>query len=365
MEHKNRHQAFMARAVELAHKGRYGAHPNPMVGAVIVKNGRVIGEGAHLRCGGPHAEVNALRACGGRARGAALYVTLEPCSTYGKTPPCTGAIVKAGLTSVFIGAPDPSPANGGKAAALLRRAGLKVRTGLLKKDCVALNPAFNKFMRTGLPYVTLKIAQSLDGKIADAGGRSRWISGPEARLEGHKLRAEADAVLAGIGTVLADDPRLNVRGVKVNRQPWVIALDSSLRVPPRAKIFRSERVLVATTRRASVTVLKKLPKNVKVLVLPSDQGRVSLPALLKALGGLGISSILVEGGGSVVGSFISQGLADRFVCFVAPLIIGGTASRNSMVWPDALNAARKELGLKARITSIGRAGADLRLELKF
>ncbi|MEI7528798.1 MAG: bifunctional diaminohydroxyphosphoribosylaminopyrimidine deaminase/5-amino-6-(5-phosphoribosylamino)uracil reductase RibD [Elusimicrobiota bacterium] len=363
MEDKNK--TFMARAIALAARGRYGAHPNPMVGAVLVRNGRVIGEGAHLRCGGPHAEVNALRACGGRARGSALYVTLEPCSTYGKTPPCTGAIVKAGITSVFIGAPDPSPANGRKAAALLRRAGLKVRTGLLKKDCVALNPAFNKFMRTGLPYVTLKIAQSLDGKIADAGGRSRWISGPEARLEGHKLRAEADAVLAGIGTVLADDPSLNVRGVKVHRQPWVIALDSSLRVPPRARIFRNERVLVATTRRASVTVLKKLPKNVKVLVLPSDQGRVSLPALLKALGGLGISSILVEGGGRVVGSFISQGLADRFVCFVAPLIIGGTASRNSMVWPDALNAARKELGLKARITSIGRAGADLRLELEF
>jgi diaminohydroxyphosphoribosylaminopyrimidine deaminase/5-amino-6-(5-phosphoribosylamino)uracil reductase len=355
----------MARAVELAARGRYAAHPNPMVGAVLVKGGRIIGEGAHLRFGGPHAEINALRACRGSARGAALYVTLEPCSTAGKTPPCTEAVIKAGISSVFIGSPDPNPANGGKAAALLRRAGLAVRTGLLKKECEALNPAFNKFMRTGLPYVTLKIAQSLDGKIADAAGRSRWISGPAARLEGHKLRAEADAVLAGIGTVLADDPLLNVRGIKVRRQPWIVTLDSTLRVSHRARIFKNERVILATTRRASVHALKKLPKEAKVLVLPADNGRVSLPALLKELGALGISHILVEGGGRVVGSFISEGLADRFICFISPLIIGGTQSKSSMVWPDALNAARKELGIKARIVSIGGAGADLMLEMKF
>jgi len=363
MEDKNK--IYMSRAIELARKGRYGAHPNPMVGAVIVKGGRIIGEGAHLQFGGPHAEINALKACRGGARGAALYVTLEPCSSFGKTPPCTEAVLKAGISSVFIGAGDPNPANGGKAAALLRRSGLRVKTGVMRKECEALNPAFNKFMRTGLPYVTLKIAQSLDGRIADAQGRSRWISSPQARLEGHKLRASADAVLAGIGTVLADDPSLNVRGVRVKRQPWVIALDSTLRVPRRAKILERERVIVATTRRASVTALKKLSKEVKILVLPSERGRVSLPALLKALGGLGISHILVEGGGRVVGSFISEGLADRFICFISPLIIGGTESRNSMVWPDALNAARKELGIKARLVSIGRAGPDLMLELKF
>ncbi len=356
---------FMLRAIELARAGRFGAHPNPMVGAVIVKNGKIIGEGAHLHFGGSHAEINALKACRGGARGAALYVTLEPCSTYGKTPPCAEAVIRAGIAAVFIGAPDPNPANGGKAAALLRRAGLKVKTGLLEKECEALNPAFNKFMRTGLPYVTLKTAQSLDGRIADAQGRSRWISSPRSRLEGHKLRAEADAVLAGIGTVLADDPLLNVRGVKVRRQPWIVALDSSFRVPRRAKIFGNERVIVATTRRASVTAMKKFSKDVKILVLPSEKGRVSLPALLKALGGLGIGHILVEGGGRVIGSFISEGLADRFICFVSPLLIGGTESRNSMVWPDALNAARKELGIKARIVSIGRAGPDLMLELGF
>lgn len=356
---------FMLRAIELAKKGRFGAHPNPMVGAVIVKDGRVIGEGAHLNYGGPHAEVNALKACRGGARGATLYVTLEPCTTYGKTPPCSDAVIKAGLKRVVIGAADPNPANGGKAAALLRRAGLEVRTGLRRADCEALNPAFNKFMRTGLPYVTLKIAQSLDGKIADAAGRSRWISSPQSRLEAHRLRAEADAVLAGIGTVLADDPLLNVRGIKVKRQPLIVALDSSFRVPCKARIFENERVLVATTRRASVTAMKKFSKDVKILVLPAEKGRVSLPALLKALGALGVSHILVEGGGKVVGSFISEGLADRFICFVSPLIIGGTESRNSMVWPDALNAARKELGIKAKIASIGRAGPDLMLDLRF
>ncbi len=356
---------FMLRAIELARKGRFGAHPNPMVGAVVVKNGKIIGEGAHLHFGGPHAEVNALKACRGSARGATLYVTLEPCTTYGKTPPCSEAVIKAGIKRVVIGASDPNPANGGKAAVLLRRAGLEVKTGLLRKECEALNPAFNKFMRTGLPYVTLKIAQSLDGKIADAAGRSRWISSPQSRLEAHRLRAGADAVLAGIGTVLADDPLLNVRGVRVRRQPWIVTLDSSFRVPCKARIFENERVLIATTRRASVTAMKKFSRDVKILVLPSEKGRVSLPALLKALGALGISHILVEGGGKVVGSFISEGLADRFICFVSPLIIGGTESRNSMVWPDALNAARKELGVKAKIASIGRAGPDLMLDLRF
>ena len=364
MANTDKDKLFMARAVELARRGRFGAHPNPMVGAVVVKNGRVIGEGAHLRFGGPHAEINALRGCASPA-GATVYVTLEPCSTYGKTPPCTEALVKAGIARVVIGALDPNPANGGKAAAALRRAGLLVMTGVQRAECEALNPAFNKFMRTGLPYVTLKIAQSLDGRIADAAGRSRWISSPAARLEAHKLRAEADAVLAGIGTILADDPLLNVRGIKVGRQPWIITLDSSFRVPCRARIFSNERVIVATTRKASVTAMKKFSKEVKVLVLPSEKGRVSLPALLKVLGGLGISHLLVEGGGRVVGSFISEGLADRFICFISPLIIGGTASKNSVVWPDALNAARRELGIKTKVASIGRAGPDLMLDLRF
>ncbi len=355
----------MARAIELARRGRYGAHPNPMVGAVLVKGGRVIGEGAHLRWGGPHAEINALRSCRVSPAGASLYVTLEPCSSHGKTPPCTEAILRAGIKEVCIGASDPNPSNGGRAAAILRRAGLKVRSGLLRRACEGLNPAFNKFMRTGLPYVTVKIAQSLDGRIADAAGRSRWISSPASRRETHRLRAEADAVIAGIETIISDDPLLNVRGVKVPRQPWVVALDSSFRVPGRARFLKNERVLIATTRRASVTAMKRFPHGPKVLVLPSENGRVALGALLAELGKIGVSSVLVEGGGRVAGSFISEGLADRFVCFVAPMLIGGTASKNSLVWPDALNAARRELGLRPRLESVTRSGPDLMLDLRF
>lgn len=360
-----RHEAFMARALELARRGRYTAHPNPMVGAVVVKGGRIIGEGAHLRWGGPHAEVNALRSCKSSPAGAAVYVTLEPCSTYGKTPPCTELLIKSGIREVYYGVKDVNPAHAGRGAAILRRAGIKVKSGLLGKECGALNPAFSKFMRTGLPYVTVKIAQSLDGRIADAAGRSRWISSPQSRLEAHRLRAEADAVLAGIGTVLADDPLLNVRGVKVARQPLVVALDSAFRVPRRARIFGNERVLIATTRRASVSAMKKFPHNAKIMVLPSEKGRVSLKALLKELGRMGVGHVLVEGGGRVAGSFISEGLADRFVCFVAPMIIGGTDSKNAMVWPDELNASRKELGIRPRLASVTKAGPDFMLDLRF
>ena len=355
----------MARALELARRGRYTAHPNPMVGAVVVKGGRIIGEGAHLRWGGPHAEVNALRSCKSSPAGAAVYVTLEPCSTYGKTPPCTELLIKSGIREVYYGVKDVNPAHAGRGAAILRRAGIKVKSGLLGKECGALNPAFSKFMRTGLPYVTVKIAQSLDGRIADAAGRSRWISSPQSRLEAHRLRAEADAVLAGIGTVLADDPLLNVRGVKVARQPLVVALDSAFRVPRRARIFGNERVLIATTRRASVSAMKKFPHNAKIMVLPSEKGRVSLKALLKELGRMGVGHVLVEGGGRVAGSFISEGLADRFVCFVAPMIIGGTDSKNAMVWPDELNASRKELGIRPRLASVTKAGPDFMLDLRF
>jgi len=360
-----RHERYMARALELARRGRYTTHPNPMVGAVLVKGGRIIGEGAHLAYGGPHAEVNTLRSCKVSPAGAAIYVTLEPCSTHGKTPPCTELIIKSGIKRVYYGARDVNPAHSGRGAAILRRAGIKVRAGVLGKECEALNPAFNKFMRTGNPYVTVKIAQSLDGRIADAAGRSRWISSPQSRLEAHKLRAEADAVLAGIGTVLADDPLLNVRGVKVRQQPWIVALDSSFRVPRKAQLFQNERVLIATTRKASVTAMKKFPHNARILVLPSEKGRVSLRALLKELGALGVAHVLVEGGGRVAGSFISEGLADRFVCFVAPMLIGGTGSRNSLVWPDELNAGRKELGLRPRLASITKAGPDLMLDLRF
>lgn len=355
----------MSRAIELARKGRYGAHPNPMVGAVLVKNGRVVGEGWHKEFGKAHAEVNAIRSAGAAAAGSTLYVTLEPCSTCGKTGPCTDAVIAAGVKRVVIGAADPAPANSCKAARILRAAGIEVKSGVLAGEARALNPAFDKFMRTGLPYVTLKISQSMDGKIADFKGRSRWISSEPARAETHRLRAEADAVLAGINTILADDPLLNVRHIKVRRQPAVVVLDSRFNIPFGARVFGSGDLLVATTRKAALHRIKELDReNVRILVLPSDRhGGVELRALLKELGKLGVSHLFVEGGGRVIGSFIAQGLFDRFMMFLSPLVIGGEKSRGSAVWPDALNAARKELGIRLKLNGVRQIGPDLLVEM--
>lgn len=359
-------QELMQRAMGLARRGSCGAHPNPIVGAVIAKRGRVIAEGWHACFGGPHAEAAALSRAGARARGADLYVTLEPCSTHGKTPPCTEAIIAAGVARVFIGASDPNPCHSCRGGAILRAAGIKVKTGLLRRECEALNPAFSKYMRTRLPYVTLKTAQSLDGRIADAAGRSRWISSPQSRRFAHGLRAEADAVLAGVGTILADNPLLNVRGLKVPRQPWVVILDSRLSIPPKARVFENDRVIVAVAGKAPPAAVKRLPRHAEVLELPKARdGRPSLPVLLKALGAVGISHILVEGGGKVAGSFISQGLVDRYCCIIAPMVIGGTCSRSSAVWPDKLNAARKVLGVQAEVKDILRLGPDLMLDVRF
>ncbi|HAH05557.1 MAG TPA: bifunctional diaminohydroxyphosphoribosylaminopyrimidine deaminase/5-amino-6-(5-phosphoribosylamino)uracil reductase RibD [Elusimicrobia bacterium] len=352
----------MERALALARRGLYGAHPNPMVGAVVVKGGRTVGEGFHRRFGGPHAEVEALRRAGRSARGATLYVTLEPCSTWGKTPPCTDAILRAGVGEVIFGANDPNPAHRGRALRLLRAAGVKARGGLLGEKCRALNEAFEKHQRTGLPFVTLKAAQSVDGRIADADGRARWISSRESRIEAHRLRAQADAVLAGVNTVLQDDPRLDVRHVRAWRQPLAVILDSSLRTPPDAKVVRAGRALLATTRRAA---RRKPAVRAELLILPQDpSGRVSLPALLRELGRRGVGHVLVEGGGTVIGSFLREGLADRLVVFLAPMVIGGERSKASACWPDAWNRGREELGLGLELLRVGRRGPDLVLEYR-
>jgi len=355
---------FMSRAIELARKGIYGAHPNPIVGAVLVKNGRIIGEGWHKEFGKAHAEINAIKAARGSTKGSALYVTLEPCSTQGKTGPCTEAVMAAGIKRVFIGAADPNPANAGKAARILKAAGIEVKSGMLAEEARALNPAFNKFMETGLPYVTLKISQSMDGKIADFKGRSRWISSEPARIETHRLRAQADAVLAGINTILIDDPILNVRHLKVKRQPAVVVLDSKFAIPFNAKVFKNDSLIVATTRKAALHRIKELNQdNLRILILPAcRQGGVDLKALLKELGRLGVGHLFVEGGGRVIGSFISQGLFDRFMMFSSPLVIGGEKSKGSVVWPDALNAVRKELGIRMDFKEIKRIGPDLLIE---
>ncbi len=358
---------FMGEALKLAVKGIYDTHPNPMVGAVIVKGGRIIAKGYHREYGKAHAEINAIKSSKGSLKGASIYVTLEPCSTFGKTPPCTEAIIKAGIKKVIVGATDCNPAHSGKGLKILTKAGVEVQTGVLKKSCEDINFAFNKFMKKKTPYVTLKVSQSFDGRIADFMGRSRWISSLKSRIKTHELRAEADAVLAGIETIIKDNPLLNIRHLKVKKQPIIVIVDSSLRINLKAKVLENERVIIATTQKASKIKIAKLEKrNIKVLILTKDKnGRVDLKSLLKKLGQMGIGHVFVEGGGRVLGSFVSQGLADRFIGFFSPLIIGGEKSKNSVVWPDILNKRRKELGIKMVFKSIKQIGPDIMFEAEF
>ena len=357
----------MNEAVKLARKGIYNAHPNPMVGAVIVKGGRIIGKGYHIRYGKEHAEINAIKNAKTSVNGASLYVTLEPCSTFGKTPPCVDAIIESGIKKVIIGVLDCNLAHRGKGAKILAKAGIKVQIGILKKSCEDMNYAFNKFMRRKIPYVTLKVSQSFDGRIADFMGRSRWISSLKSRIKTHKLRAEADAVLAGIETIIKDNPLLNIRHIKVKKQPVIVVVDSSLRISLNAKVFENERVIIATTKKASKIKIAGLEKrNIKIIILSEDKnGKVSLKALLKKLGQMGVGHLFVEGGGRVLGSFISEGLADRFIGFLSPLIIGGEKSKNSVVWPDILNKRRKNLGIKMHFKRIKRIGPDIMFEAIF
>ncbi|MBU2529491.1 MAG: bifunctional diaminohydroxyphosphoribosylaminopyrimidine deaminase/5-amino-6-(5-phosphoribosylamino)uracil reductase RibD, partial [Elusimicrobia bacterium] len=262
---------------------------------------------------------------------------------------------------------DCNPLHSGRGLEILTKAKIKVKIGILKEACEDMNFVFNKFMRHKIPYITLKVSQSFDGKIADFMGRSRWISSLDSRIKTHELRAESDAVLAGIETIIKDNPLLNIRHIKVKKQPVIVILDSSLRISLSAKVLGNESVIIATTENASKMKIAKLEKrNIKILVLSKDEnGKVNLKALLKKLGQMGIGHLFVEGGGIVLGSFVSQGLADRFIGFFSPLIIGGEKSKSSVVWPDILNKHRKDLGIKMRFKDIKQIGPDIMFEAEF
>ncbi len=320
---------WMRRTLELAETGRYGVSPNPMVGAVVLDaQGRVVGEGAHLRYGGPHAEVVALAAAGAAARGGTLVVNLEPCVHFGHTPPCVDAILAAGVRRVVVGTTDPNPRVNGKGITALREAGVEVLVGVEEEACRELNHRFLFFMSRGLPYVSLKMALTLDGKIAAKGGKSRWITSEASRRAGYALREEMDAVLVGVGTVLADDPRL-LRHLALNPNPrvWRVVLDSHLRTPPTAALFTHdpESVMLFCLQGAAAERRRELEaKGAKVVEVGDDgKGRVNLHAVVKALASRGVSSVLVEGGGEVHWSFFQEGLAQRLYAFVAPLVLGG------------------------------------------
>ncbi len=323
-------ERYMRMALRLAAKARGQTDPNPMVGAVVVRAGRIVGRGYHRKAGQPHAEVFALADAGAAARGATLYVSLEPCAHAGRTPPCTEAIQKAGIRQVVAAMIDPNPITRGRGLRWLKARGIRTAVGILEPEARALNQAFITRMRAGRPFVTVKVAQSLDGKIATSSGQSRWITGPAARQWVHRLRSESDAILVGVETVLKDDPRLTVRsGRRRSRStPVKVILDSSLRTPPAARLFASASpVWIATTPAASAQRERLLQRaGAEVLRLPVRAGRVDIRALLKELERREISRLLIEGGGEVIASALQAKVVDRVIWMVAPKIIGGRDS---------------------------------------
>jgi diaminohydroxyphosphoribosylaminopyrimidine deaminase/5-amino-6-(5-phosphoribosylamino)uracil reductase len=346
---------WMGRALELAERGAGLTSPNPMVGAVVVAAGRAVGEGFHARAGGPHAEIEALAQAGPAARGASLYVTLEPCNHVGRTLPCVDAVKKAGIRRVVASMADPNPRVTGGGAAALVSAGIEVALGCREREALALNRVFLATTLAGRPHVTLKWAATLDGKIADGRGASRWITGPGARLEAHRLRSRADAVVVGIATALADDPALDVRlGAPWPREPFRVVVDSRARLPLASRVIRGsagqshpDRVVVAVTDAADPERLAALEsRGVTVLRCKAHDGRVDLGDLLASLGGLDATGVLVEGGGQLAGAFLDAGLVDRIVAFSAPVLLGGARA------PGAVGGAGLPLAEGIRLEGI-------------
>lgn len=326
MSNQSVDERYMRRALALAERGRGWVSPNPMVGAVVVRDGRIVGEGYHERVGEAHAEPNALAQAGEQARGADLYVTLEPCCHHGRTPPCTTAVLSAGIVRVVVAMTDPDVRVAEKGLALLRAAGVTVEVGLLEEEAQQLNAAYAHHRITGHPYVVLKWAQTLDGRVATATGHSQWITNETSRRRVHQLRSESDAVLVGIGTLLADDPQLTARGEYANRrQPARIVLDSLARTPLTARVFDGATpTILCVTERAPQERLSALQAaGAEVLVLPeSPVGKIDLIALKRALGERQIVQLMVEGGPQVATSFLRVRAVDRTVCFIAPIVIG-------------------------------------------
>lgn len=315
----------MAQALRLAEKGLYTTTPNPRVGCVIVRDGKIVGEGWHEKAGEPHAEVNALRAAGELAKGATAYVTLEPCSHFGRTPPCAEALVSAGVKNVVAAMRDPNPLVAGNGFALLELAGVKTSSGLMENEARELNIGFVSRMTRGRPWVRVKTASSLDGKTALANGTSFWITGEAARRDVHRLRARSCAILTGIGTVLADDPQMNVRDVATSRQPLRVVVDSQLRMAPAAKILAGGKVLVATASEDAQRIGKLVDAGAEVLTLPDSAGQVDLAKLLAELGKRGINELMVEVGCTLNGALLAAGLVDELVMYVAPVLMGDKA----------------------------------------
>jgi len=347
---------MMRRALALAEKGLTTTTPNPRVGCVITRGERVIAEGWHERAGGPHAEAAALAAAGSEARGASVYLTLEPCSHHGRTPPCADALVRAGVSRVVAAMRDPNPEarHGGER---LVAAGIGFEVGLLEEDARELNIGFVSRVTRGRPWVRMKLAATLDGRTALANGRSQWITGPEARADGHRWRARACAVLTGIGTVKADDPRLTVREVATTRQPLRVVVDSRLETPPGARVLEGGNVLIlcgvdSPERRRSLA-----SAGAEVFPLPNPAGKVDLPKMLAELARRGVNELHVEAGVKLNGSLVREGCVDEFLIYLAPSLLGDSAQGMVDLPEMASLDERVRLGLRA----VERVGDDLRI----
>lgn len=350
----------MRLALEEAQKGLGSTSPNPPVGAVIVRDGEVVGRGHHERAGGPHAEKVALEAAGEAARGADLYVTLEPCDHEGRTPPCAPAVAAAGIRRVFIGTIDPNPKVSGRGVARLRSAGVEVEVGVAGAECRRLIEPWEKFIRTKRPFVTAKVAATLDGRIATRTGASKWITGEAARAEVHALRSVVDAILVGAGTVRADDPALTAR-IPGGRNPLRVILDSRLEIPTTARLFGEPGcTLVACAQPVEKERMERLAESGAEILpcRPTPEGRVDLDDLLARLGAKGIVSLLVEGGAEVFSSFLAAGKVDRLLIYLGPKIFGDGPN-----WAKGPVATTVEEALGFSVRSVGQVGEDLRIEL--
>ncbi len=351
--------AHMARALRLAARGLYTTMPNPRVGCVLARDGEVVGEGWHARAGEAHAEVLALRAAGPRARGATAYVTLEPCSHHGRTPPCADALIDAGVARVVAAMRDPNPVVAGRGLEPLTLAGIATQVGLLEEPARELNPGFIQRMLRGRPWLRLKTASSLDGGTALANGASQWLTGADARADVQRLRARACAILTGIGTVLADDPRMNARDLALPRQPLKVVVDSRLRTPPAARVLAGG-ALIATAVDAPARAQALAAAGAEVLRLPGADGRVDLAALLDELGRRGINEVHAEAGAGLNGGLLDAGLVDEWVAYVAPMVLAaGARGLFAGAGLERIADARR-----FRLTDTRMLGADLRLTLR-
>lgn len=355
----------MKKCLRLAVKGKGKTAPNPMVGALLVHENKIIGKGYHKKAGLPHAEIEAILSTGTKAGGSRLYVNLEPCSHFGRTPPCSEAIIKGGIKEVVIGMIDPNPLVAGRGIKKLKMAGIKVTHGIMEKDCRKINEPFIKYITMKLPYVTMKVASSLDGKISTITGESRWITGDQARRHVHTIRNEVDAVMVGINTVLRDDPLLTTRlnGEKDLKHPARVILDSRLKIPLKAKLIQQrngQKTIIATTSMAQkkkITTLKNM--GIVVLKIKEKNARVDMNDLIAKLGKMEISNIMIEGGAEVNASALQSGIVDKVIFFIAPIIIGGAKAASSIMG-NGIRFLKDAIPIKE--TVVKKVGNDFMLE---